>query len=142
MAGGRRRDFDALLDAWQVQEFVRVAETLAGVVDLKRVRNRNDALRVAGTRVSRFVKLMFQASDALSVEGLLFCYLAEIISRGSYRSSYVSTELFRGRSGAFEASILRIAKASCISEVASIWSKSVFEGILISKEFSQKSCVL
>ena len=34
---GRRRDFDALQNTWQAQEFVRVAKTLAGVGDLKRV---------------------------------------------------------------------------------------------------------
>ena len=34
---GRRRDFDTLQNTWQAQEFVRVAKTLAGVVDLKRV---------------------------------------------------------------------------------------------------------
>ena len=34
---GRRRDFDTLQNTWQAQEFVRVAKTLAGVGDLKRV---------------------------------------------------------------------------------------------------------
>ena len=34
---GRRRDFDRLQNTWQAQGFVRVAKTLAGVVDLKRV---------------------------------------------------------------------------------------------------------
>ena len=52
----------------QAQEFVRVAKTLAGVVDLKRVGN--DAFRVAGAVISRFVMSMFEASDAESVEGL------------------------------------------------------------------------
>ena len=36
---GRRWDFDTLRNSWQVQEFVRVAKTLAGVMGLKRVRN-------------------------------------------------------------------------------------------------------
>ena len=31
------------------------------------------------------------------------CYFAVIISRGSYRSSYASAELFRGRRSTFEA---------------------------------------
>ena len=65
---GRRRDFDTLQNTWQAQEFVRVAKTLAGVVDLKRIRN--DAFRVAGAVISRFVMSMFDASDAESVEGL------------------------------------------------------------------------
>ena len=64
---GRRRDFDTLQNTWQAQ-FVRVAKTLAGVVDLKRIRN--DAFRVAGAMISRFVMSMFEASDAESVEGL------------------------------------------------------------------------
>ena len=45
-----------------------VAKTLAGVVDLKRLRN--DAFRVAGAVISRFVMPMFEGSDAESVEGL------------------------------------------------------------------------
>ena len=65
---GRRRNFDTLQNTWQAQEFVRVAKTLAGVVDLKRVRN--DAFHVAGARISGFVKSMFEASGAESVEGL------------------------------------------------------------------------
>ena len=64
---GRRRDFDTLHNTWQAQEFVRVAKTLAGVVDLKRVRN--NAFRVAGAMISRFVMSMFEASDAETVEG-------------------------------------------------------------------------
>ena len=46
---------------------MRVAKTLAGVGDLKRLRN--DAFRVAGV-ISCFVMSMFEASDAESVEGL------------------------------------------------------------------------
>ena len=49
---------------------MRVAKTLAGVVDLKRVRN--DAFRVAGAGagILRSAMSMFEASDAESVEGL------------------------------------------------------------------------
>ena len=65
---GRRRDFDALQNTWQAQEFVRVAETLAGVVDLKMLRN--DAFRVAGAGISCFLMSMCEGSDAESVEGL------------------------------------------------------------------------
>ena len=50
---GRRRDFDTLQNTQQAREFVRVAKTLAGVVDLKRVRI--DAFRVASARISGFV---------------------------------------------------------------------------------------
>ena len=55
-------------NTWQAQEFVRVAKTLAGVKDLKRLRN--DLFRVAGAVISRFVMSMFEASDAETVEGL------------------------------------------------------------------------
>ena len=65
---GRRRDFDTLQNTWQAQEFVRVAKTLAGLVDLKKVRN--DAFREAGAGISCSVMSMFEASDAESVEGL------------------------------------------------------------------------
>ena len=54
--------------AWQAREFVRLAKTSAGVVDLKRVRN--DAFGMAGARISCFVRLMFHVWDAQSVEGL------------------------------------------------------------------------
>ena len=64
---GRRKDFDTLQNTWQAQEFVRVAKTLAGVVDLKRLRN--NAFRVAGAMISRFVMSMFEALDAETVEG-------------------------------------------------------------------------
>ena len=57
---GRRRDFDALQNTWQ--EFARVAKTLAGVVDLKKVRK--DAFRVAGAGISWFAMSLFEASDA------------------------------------------------------------------------------
>ena len=47
---------------------MRVAKTLAGVGDLKRVGN--DAFRVAGAVISRFVMSMVEAFDAESVERL------------------------------------------------------------------------
>ena len=65
---GRCRDSETLQNTWQAQEFVRVAKTLAGVVDLKR--GRNDAFRVAGAGMSWLVMSMFEASDAESVERL------------------------------------------------------------------------
>ena len=73
---GRRRDFDTLRNTWQAQEFARVAKTLAGVVDLKRVSN--DAFRVAGARISCFAMSMFEASDAESVEGCKF-HVTEVL---------------------------------------------------------------
>ena len=52
---------------------MRVAKTLAAVVDFKRVRN--DAFCVASAGISCFVMSMFEASGAESVEGLqISCY--------------------------------------------------------------------
>ena len=47
---------------------MRVAKTLAGVVDLKRLGN--DAFCMAGARILCFAMSMVEASDAESVEGL------------------------------------------------------------------------
>ena len=82
---GRRRDFDfdTFQNAWQAQEFVRVAKTLTSVVDLKRLRN--DAFRVAGARISRFAMSMFEASDAESVEGLQFSCHGNVTLQWSFR---------------------------------------------------------
>ena len=68
LSRGRCRDFGRLQSTWQAQEFVRVAQTLAGVVALKRVWN--DAFRVGSARISLFAMSMFEASDAESVAGL------------------------------------------------------------------------
>ena len=65
---GRQRDFVTLQNTWQVQEFLRVAKMMAGMVALKRVWN--DSFRVPGAVISRFVMSMFEASDAETVEGL------------------------------------------------------------------------
>ena len=62
---GWRRDFDTLQNMWQTQEFVRLAEKLAGAVGLKRVHN--DAFYVADTWTMYFMRLMFEASGAESV---------------------------------------------------------------------------
>ena len=64
-------------NTWQAQEFVRVAKTLAGVVDLKRLRN--DAFRVAGAMISGFVMSMFEVSDAESVEGLQIFHVTGVL---------------------------------------------------------------
>ena len=80
---GRRRDFDTFQNAWQAHEFVRVAKTLAGVVDLKRLRN--DAFRVAGARISCFAMSMVEASDAESVEGLQFSCHGSLTLQWSFR---------------------------------------------------------
>ena len=57
---------------------MRVAKTLAGVVDLKRLRNA--AFRVAGAGISCFVMSMFEDQNAESVEGLqLSCHGSDIL---------------------------------------------------------------
>ena len=48
---------------------MRVAKTLAGVVDLKRVRN--DPFRVAGAGISGFAKSMFEASGFFAAGAVL-----------------------------------------------------------------------
>ena len=80
---GRRRDFDRFQNAWQAQEFVRVAKTLAGVGDLKRLRN--DAFRVAGARISCFAMSMVEASDAETVEGLQISCHGSVTLQWSFR---------------------------------------------------------
>ena len=62
---------------------MRVAKTLAGVVDLKRLRN--DAFRVAGEGISCFAMSMFEASDAESVEGLQISCHGNVTLQGSFR---------------------------------------------------------
>ena len=61
---------------------MRVAKTLAGVVDLKRLRN--DAFRVASAMISCFVMSMFEASDAESVEGLQILCHGCVTLQGSF----------------------------------------------------------
>ena len=79
---GRRRDFDTLQNTWPAQEFVRVAKTSAGVVDLKRLRN--DGFLVAGAGISCFVMSIFEASDAESVEGLQISCHGSVTLKGSF----------------------------------------------------------
>ena len=62
---------------------MRVAKTLAGVVDLKRVGN--DAFRVAGAVISCFVMSMFEGSDAESLEGLQISCHGSVTLQGSFR---------------------------------------------------------
>ena len=151
---GRRRDFDTFQNAWQAQEFVRVAKTLAGVVDLKRLGN--DAFRVAGA-IKDFVlcdvdgwglrrRIRGRVAKFMSRK----CYFAVIISRGSYRTSYASAQLFRGRRSTFEASTWKSLKRigilrSSVRSTCHFWRKSrrkcfvfdlqsfIFEGSLAEK---------
>ena len=93
LSRGRRRDFDALQNTWQAQEFMRVAKTLACVVDLKRVRN--DVFRVAGAGISCSVMSMFEASDAESVEGLQISCYGNVTSQGSFRVAVTGVRMPR-----------------------------------------------
>ena len=116
-------------------------------MDLKSLRN-------AG--ILCFVMSMFEASDAESVEGLQISYhgniYAGIISRGSYRTSYASAQLFRGRRSTFEASTWKslerigILRPSVWS-TCHFWRKSrknvsflIFKALFL-KEVSHKSFV-
>ena len=153
---GRRRDFDTLQNTWQAQEFVRVAKTLAGVVDLKRVWN--EAFRVAGAMIFALCDV-----DVWSLRRRIcgrvanfmsrMCYFAVIISRGSYRTSYASAQLFRGRRNTFEASNWKSLKRivilrSSVWSTCHFWRKSRRKASFFSfnatflKEVSQKCFVL
>ena len=90
---GRRRGFDTLQNTRQAQEFVRVAKTLAGVVDLKKVRH--DAFRVAGAGISGFVKSMFEASGTGSAEGLQISCHGSVTLQGSFRVAVTGVRMPR-----------------------------------------------
>ena len=63
---------------------MRVAKTLAGVVDLKRARN--DAFPVAGAGILCSVTSMFEASDAVNPwKGCKFHVTIEACSTGAHR---------------------------------------------------------
>ena len=80
------------------------------------------------------------------------CYFAVIISRGSYRTSYASAQLFRGRRSTFEASTWKLLKRivilrSSVQSTCHFWRKSrrnasflMFEASFW-KEVSHKSFV-
>ena len=72
---------------------MRVAKTLAGVVDLKRLRN--DAFRVACARISCFVMSMFEACDAESVEGLQISCQGSFTLQGSCRVTVTGVRMPR-----------------------------------------------
>ena len=152
---GRRRDFDRFQNAWQAQEFVRVAKTLAGVGDLKRLRN--DAFCVAGARISCFAMSMVEASDAESVEGLQISCHGSVILQWSFRVAITGLRMPRLNffvAGAvfFWTSIWKSLKRivilrSSVRSICHFWRKSrrnvsflMFEASFL-KEVSHKSFV-
>ena len=81
------------------------------------------------------------------------CYFAVIISRGNYRTSYASAQLFRGRCNTFEASNWKSLKCivilrSSVWSTCHFWRKSRRKASFLSfnasflKEVSQKCFVL
>ena len=80
------------------------------------------------------------------------CYFAVMISRGSYRTSYASAQLLRGRRSTFEASILKLLKRigilrSRVRWTCHFWRKSrrnasflIFKASFL-KEVSHKTFV-
>ena len=72
---------------------MRVAKTLAGVGDLKRLRN--NAFRVAGAMISRFVMSMFEASDAETVEGLQISCHGSVTLQASFRVAVTGVRIPR-----------------------------------------------
>ena len=99
---GRRRDFEALQNTWQAQEFV-----ISCFVDV-------DVWGVGRWIRGRVASFMPRK-----------CYSAGIISRGSYRSSYASAQLFRGRRSTFAAPALKSLKHIVILR-SSVWSTCHF----------------
>ena len=117
-----------LQNTWQAQGFVRVVKTLAGVVDLKKLRN--DAFRVAGAGISCFVMSMFGASDAESVERLQISCHGSVTLQGSFRVAVTGLRMprlnfFRGRRSTFEAFIQKSLKRIGILR-SSVWSTCPF----------------
>ena len=72
---------------------MRVAKTLTGVVNLKRVRN--DAFCVAGAVISCSVMSMFEASGAESVEGLQISCYGHVTLQGSFRVAVAGVRMPR-----------------------------------------------
>ena len=72
---------------------MRVAKTLAGVVDLKRLGN--DAFGVAGAKISCFAMSMFEALDAESVEALQISCHGNLILPGSFRAAVTGVRMPR-----------------------------------------------
>ena len=72
---------------------MRVAKTLACVVDLKRLRN--DAFRVAGARISCFAMSMVEAFDAESVEGLRISCHGSVTLQWSFRMAVTGVRMPR-----------------------------------------------
>ena len=142
---GRRRDFDTLQNTRQAQEFARVAKTLAGVVDLERVRN--DAFRVARARISCSVMSMFEASGAESMEGLQISCCGNVTLQGSFRVAVTGVRMPRlhffvaGAAPYFGSIHFKIAKTYWNSEA---WSTSFLKEVFkvsFLKDISQKSVV-
>ena len=76
------------------------------------------------------------------------CYFAVIISRGSYRTSYASAQLFRGRRSTFEASTWKSLKRigilrSSVCSTCQFWRKSRRNAsfLIFKASFSQKCFV-
>ena len=105
--------------AWQSQGFRRVAKYVAGAGIREGCENvgRCGGFEEAPKRcVSRGRRRDFVLSDVdvgslrRRIRGRVTnfmswkCYFAVIISRGSYRTSYASAQLFRGRRSTFEVS--------------------------------------
>ena len=123
---GRRRDCDTWQNTWQAQEFVRVAKTLAGVVDLKRPRN--NAFRVAGAMISCSGMSLLEASDAQAVEGLQISVTEALLSSDHFARQLQEFECPGSTSSwqaTFEASAQKSWKRIGILR-SSVWSTCHF----------------
>ena len=128
---------DRLQNTWRAQEFVKVAKTLAGVVDLKRVRN--DAFRVAGARISWSVMSMSETSDVESVEGLLISCHGNVTLQGPFRVAVTGARMRRLNFFAAGAVLLKrsLKNRYNVLEFSGVSGRHViFEGRLAKTRFS------
>ena len=118
---------------------MRVAKTLAGVVDLKRVRN--DAFRVAGAGISCSVMSMVEASDAESVERLQISCHGSVTLQGSFRVAVTVTGLRMPRLNFFVAGAVLLKHP--LENCKTYWNSEVKRPVNMSflKEVSQKCFV-
>ena len=152
---GRRRDFETFQNVWQAQDFVCLCKNVGRRGGFEEAPKRcisrgkgNDFVLcdVDVWSLRRWIR--GRVANFMSRK----CYFAVIISRGSYRTSYASAQLFRGRRNSFEASTWKSLKRigilrSSDRSTCDFWRKSrrnasflIFKASFF-KEVSHKSFV-
>ena len=135
---GRRRDFDTFQNAWQAHEFVRVAKTLASVVDLKRLGN--DAFRAWQGQWFRALRCRWLRPPTQNPwKGCKF-HVTEVLLCSDHFAWQLQDFVCLGSTFSWQAQYfwsihLKIAKSYCNSEVKRAVNMSFL------KEVSQKCFV-